>query len=272
MRGRSIVTSSLFNSMFNILGNLSRFNHSYLAICLLSLSLGMTNPALAEYKKPKNTKNDAPSSQSTGIAATRSGSCNLGDNKTKANSATLTALAPYGHVGQSAATNPTFAWYIPDRESYPVEFWLYESDPTGYQGKGKQVYQTRLQSSAGIMTYALPIKASLVPGQTYIWQVAVICNPNSPSQTLVVNNQVEIVKIDPATSSKLDRAENPVTKANMYAQSSLWYDALAEVALLNDSQAQDTTVKLLNQLANIERDSDSLKQIVQQLRAKSYMH
>lgn len=70
-------------------------------------------------------------------------------NKTKADSATLTTLATYGHVGQSTATNPTFAWYIPDRQSYPVESWLYESDPASYGGKGEQVYQTRLSSSAG---------------------------------------------------------------------------------------------------------------------------
>ena len=226
----------------------------------------MANPAQAEYKKPETQgSNDAPSSQSTGIAATRSGSCNLGDNKTKADSATLTTLAPYGHVGQSTATNPTFAWYISDRESYPVEFWLYESDPNSYGGKGKQVYQTRLSSSAGIMTHSLPTEVSLVPGKTYVWQVAVICNPNSPSQSLVVNNRVKIVEIDPAIASQLNSAEDPVTKANIYATSGLWYDALAEVALLEDPQAQDATVKLLDQLATTEQNSNNLEQIIDSL-------
>lgn len=265
--------------MYNTLYNLSKFNHSCLAICLLCLSLGVVNPAQAEYKKPKTQgSNDAPSSQSTGIAATRSGSCNLGDNKTKADSATLTTLAPYGHIGQSASTNPTFIWHVPDRESYPVEFWLYESDPASYGGKGERVYQTRLSSSAGIMTHSLPTEVSLVPGQTYVWQVAIICNPNSPSQSLVVNNRVKIVEVDPATTSQLNNAENPVTKADVYAQSGLWYDALAEVALLEDPQAENATIKLISQLAatennsvepkNIETHQQNLKQIIESLQQK----
>ena len=248
--------------MLNTLCNLYRFNNSYLAICLLCLSLGMANPARAEYKKPKNTKNDAPSDKSTGIAATR-GTCSpASDNSEKANSATLTALAPYGHVGQSAATNPIFTWYISDRESYPVEFWLYESDPAGYQGKGKQVYQTRLSSSAGITTHSLPTEVSLVPGQTYIWQVAIICNPNSLSQSLVVNNRVEIVEIDPTATSQLDSTDDLVTKADIYANSGLWYDAIAEVAASpNDPQARDATIKLISQLAATEDNSVEPKNI-----------
>ena len=216
--------------MLNTLSTLFRFKNSCLAICLLGLSLGITNPALAEYKKPKTQKNDAPSSQSTGIAAIRGTCDSTSDSSQKTNNATLTALAPYGHVGQSSATNPTFTWYISDRESYPVEFWLYESDSNGYQGKGKQVYQTKLSSSAGIMSHSLPTEVSLVPGKTYIWQVAVICNPNSPSQTLVVNNQIKIVEIDPATTSQLNSTEDSIAKANIYANSGLWYDAIAEVA------------------------------------------
>ena len=250
--------------------NLFKLNNGYLIICLLYLFLGIINPAQAEYKKPKtNQSNDAPSPQSTGIAATRGG-CNPADNHLKANTPPLTTLAPYGHVGQSAATNPTFTWYIPERESYPVEFWLYESDPDSYGSKGKQVYQTRLSSSTGIMTHALPSEISLVPGKTYIWQVAVICNPNSPSQSLVVNNRIEIVELASATRSQLNNTENPVTKANIYASSGLWYDAIAEVTTLpNDSQAKDTTIQLLSQLAATEQDSSNLEQIIQKLTANS---
>ena len=244
--------------MSKTLNNLSKFKNSYfIAICLWCLSLGITNPANAEYKKPKTpTGNDAPNSQTTSIAATR-GVCNLASDSSKqvAKDATLTALAPYSHVGQSSATNPTFTWYIPDRESYPMEFWLYEFDPTSYGGKGKQVYQAKLASSAGIMTHSLPTKqAGLTPGKTYIWQVALICNPNSPSQSLVVNNQVKIVEVDPTLKTQLNNSSDYLTKADIYAQAGLWYDALAEVATMpNDPQAQDLTLKLISQLAQTEQ-------------------
>ncbi|NJK58465.1 MAG: DUF928 domain-containing protein [Pleurocapsa sp. SU_5_0] len=274
--------------MPNTLYNLYRFKHSYsLAICLWCLSLGMTHPAQAEYKKPPTpTGNDAPDAQTTSIAATR-GVCNPAADRSeqKANSATLTALAPYSHVGQSSSTHPTFTWYLPDQESYPMEFWLYEFDPTSYDGKGKQVYQAKLSSSAGIMTHALSKEqASLSPGKTYVWQVAVICNPNSPSQSLVVNNRVKIVPVDPTITTQLNnssdgdypkglaypkvyplgsrRAPRTLTdrlkRSDIYAQAGLWYDALAEVATMpNDPQAQNLTLKLISQLAATEQAKNS---------------
>lgn len=241
--------------------NLFKLNNGSLIICLLFLSLGMIDPAQAEYKKPKTKGgNDAPSGQSTGVAATRSGSCNPADNNLKTNAPTFATLAPYEHVGQSANTNPTLTWYIRDRESYPVEFGLYEFDPTKYNGTGKQIYQTSLSSSMGIMTHSLPTEVSLVPGKTYVWEVAVICNPNSPSQSLVANNRIEIVEIASATASQLDLAENSATKADIYAQSALWYDALAEVtASPKDPTAQDATIKLISQLAAMEGNSPEVK-------------
>jgi len=250
--------------MPNTLCNLYKFKNNYLlATCLFCLSLGMTNPAQAEYKKPKTkTGNDAPNSQTTSIAATR-GVCNPSSSspEQKAKEATFTALAPYSHVGQSTASNPTFSWYIPERQSYPLEFWLYEFDPSSYGGKGKQVYQAKLSSSSGIMTHSLPTKqVSLTPGKTYIWQVAVICNPNSPSQSLVVNNQVKIVEVDPIITTQLNNSSssNRVAKANIYAQAGLWYDALAEVATQpKDPQAQDFTIKLISQLAATEQPDSS---------------
>jgi hypothetical protein len=250
--------------MLNTLYNLFGFKNSYfLTICLWCLSLGMTHPAQAEYKKPETpTGNDAPNSQTTSIAATR-GVCNPVANRLeqKVNPATLTALAPYSHVGQSSNTHPTFTWYLPDQESYPIEFWMYEFDPSSYDGKGKQVYQAKLSSSAGITTHTLPEKqASLSPGKTYVWQVAVICNPNSPSQSLVINNRVKIVPVDPTITTQLNNSGdiNYVTRAKIYAQAGLWYDALAEVATVaNDPQAQDFTLKLISQLAATEQANNS---------------
>lgn len=253
-----ITTGNPSTPMLNTLCRLYRFKNSYfLAVYLCCLSLAITNPAQAEYKKPKNQAgNDAPNSQTTSIAAAR-GVCNPGSDRLepKANSATLTTLAPYSHVGQSNATNPTFTWYIPDRESYLMEFWLYEFDPTSYDSKGKQIYEAKLASTAGVMSHTLPKKqVSLSPGKTYIWQVALICNPNSPSQSLVINNQIEIVEVDPTLKTQLNNSSDRLTKANIYAQVGLWYDALAEVATMpKDPQAQDLTLKLISQLAQTEQ-------------------
>jgi hypothetical protein len=52
-----------------------------------------------------------------------------------------------------------------------------------------------LSSTPGIMTYTLPSDFSgLTTGQKYIWQVFLVCNPNSPSQSLVVGAAINIVE------------------------------------------------------------------------------
>lgn len=68
--------------------------------CTLILSLILTNTAIAEYTPPKN-----PSSPktATGSNGTRTNEC-TGNGKT-----TLTALAPFAHVGQTVSVQPTFA-------------------------------------------------------------------------------------------------------------------------------------------------------------------
>ena len=259
------MTENNFTPMLDTLYNLCRFKNSNLvAICLVCLSLGIINPAFAEYKKPPSTKNDAPSSQATGLGGIR-GICQQSQNNSEENSklGNLTALAPYTHVGHSASTNPTFTWYVPDPEPYPIKFSLYELSLTDdSQNKATEIYRVELKNASGIMTHSLPTEqANLTPGKTYLWQVTVVCNRARPSENIMVSNRVKIVETDPNISTKISAISKSdrVAKADIYAQAGLWYDALAEVATAqNDPQAIDYTAKLVSQLAAIEeQDSDS---------------
>ncbi|HHP7230511.1 MAG TPA: DUF928 domain-containing protein [Xenococcaceae cyanobacterium] len=236
------------------------------------LTLGIICPVLAEYKKPSSTSNDAPRSGSTGVTATRGICPNSQDSfEQKANSGSLTALAPYAHVGRSASTNPTLTWYVPDPEPYPIKFTLYELDLTdNSQNKATKIYEVELKNPSGIMTHSLPTEqVNLIPERDYMWQVTVICNRARPSENIMVGSQIKIVEADPniatqisaisesdlQSSSEADR----VAKADIYAKAGFWYDAIAEVATAKgDPQADDYTVKLISQLAAMEdRDSDS---------------
>jgi hypothetical protein len=109
------------------------------------------------------------------------------------------------------------------------------------------------------MTHALSKEqASLSPGKTYVWQVAVICNPNSPSQSLVINNRVKIVPVDPTITTQLNNSRDALKRSDIYAQAGLWYDALAEIATMpNDPQVQDLTLKLISQLAATEEPDNN---------------
>jgi hypothetical protein len=242
------------------------WNSTFLTSCLLCLSLGVTNTVLAEYTKPQGTRNDAPKGESTTITGSRGkGSCS------EQATTKLTPLAPHSHSGQSANSHPTFAWHIPDTEPYPVEFRLYEYDATQRNGEGKTIAKETLSSTPGIMSYTLPSDSpGLSVGKKYIWQVILVCNPNSPSQSLVVGTEINIVNQSAKIKAKLNNTSNNITKADIYAEAGLWYDALAEVVVTpQDPQAKAFTTKLIEQLTAIETQNhaNELEKILQALTA-----
>jgi hypothetical protein len=230
------------------------WNSTFVTSCLLCLSLGIDRAALAEYKKPSTTRNDAPQGESTTITGIRGGgSCS------EVATTKLTALAPYSHMGHSVNPHPTFAWYVPDAGAYPVQFRLNEYDSTAQNTKGKTIVKETLSSSLGIMTYALPSDLPpLTAGKTYTWQVVVICNPNSPSQSLVVSSEMKIVNLPPEIATQLNNTQDRTIAADIYAKAGIWYDALAQVVNIpNNPQTQSYTTQLIEQLAAIERQNYS---------------
>jgi hypothetical protein len=257
---------SKINKQKMVQGLQNFWNSTFLTSCLLCLSLGVTNTAIAEYKKPPGTRNDAPKGESTTITGIRGqGSCS------ERATTKLTALAPYSHSGQSANSHPTFAWHIPDTETYPVLFKLYEYDTTQRNSKGKTIAKETLSSTPGIMSYTLPSDSpGLSVGKKYIWEVVVICNPNSPSQSLVVDADIKIVTQPAEIKAQLNNTKNNIAKADIYAEAGLWYDALAEVVVPpDDPQAKAFTTKLIEQLTTIETQNHAheLKKIIQALSA-----
>ncbi|MGV2830704.1 DUF928 domain-containing protein [Myxosarcina sp. GI1(2024)] len=230
------------------------WNSTFLTSCLLCLTIGISHTALAEYKQPPNTKDDAPDSRTTTISGVRgTGGCS-GKETTN-----LTALGPYSHIGATAATHPTFVWYVPDRDVYPVEFQIYEYEAASVDGKRELVFEAELESSPGIMSYTLPQeREGLSQENKYVWQVAVVCNPNRPSESLVVSTQIKVVDMPANLISQLNSVSDPVAKADIYAEAGLWYDALAEVATAqNNPQAREYMAQTLVQLAEMEQEKNA---------------
>lgn len=233
---------------------LEKYINSKLATsCILTGSLAIATGALAEYKPPANQ--NPPSSRTTSTVA-RSGGCQ-GQGGT-----TLTALAPNSHVGQTSSPRPTFAWFVPDSQSYPLEFRLYQYEPSGDRTK---IQAINLQSQPGIMTLSLPeAQLELTVGQRYRWQVVLLCNPNRPSEALVAEADIDVVEMPSALAGELAAKHNSLEKAALYAESGLWYDALGEAL---QPTARTTLQSLLVDLASIEApgspQSDRLSQIVE---------
>lgn len=219
---------------------------------LVSVSLWVAPVAVAKYRPP--TKPSAP--KDTGTNTTRGGSCD------RTATIGLTPLVPFSHVGQTSSQHPTFVWFVPDRQSYPLQFRLFN------KASRQQLYRTQLPSQPGVMQFSLPQKQpALAIGQVYRWQVVLVCNPSTPVTNVVVAADIKVVKPATALQTQLAAAQTPQQKIDVYAESGLWYDALA-AAVTVSYKAQNSTplLELLNALAALEGQplkdwSDRLRQI-----------
>ena len=209
--------------------------------CTLSLLLSVTSVALAEYVPPPD---QPPPKGNTSSSGPRGGCASNTD-------VPLTVLAPIKHVGQTASVRPTFAWFVPDTKSFPLEFKLFEV--TG-NNSFKLVEKLDLQSSSGIMKLSLPEdKPGLAVGQRYLWQIALKCDSNYPSTWVVARAQIEVVEMPPNLKTVLSTTKNSQEITEVYARASLWYDALREaLETAEGSRLGAIASSLLADLAKLE--------------------
>jgi hypothetical protein len=209
---------------------------------------GSTNPTDTRYNPPPPTS--GPTGSRRGGTGTR-GIC--ADKEI-----TLTALAPLSHTGRTISTHPTFAWFVSEATSQPIEVSLYEY-VTG--SKVKRIYKTQLQPSQGstlqgMMQFTLPeTEPELIVGRRYLWQAALLCNLNHSSNDLVAEATIDVVAAPPNLKTALAATKNSLQKAQLYAASSFWYDALAET--LDNPQAKAFRLSLLRDLEQLETPKDA---------------
>ena len=132
---------------------------------------------------------------------------------------------PDGRV-QTRSTRPSFAWYVHESRSMPLEFRIYRqprlAEPTSGSGmrlgQGQAVDPADAElvielaheafvSRPGIMTLALPESVPpLLPGETYWWQVEMQCDPADPSSNIFAEARLEILSAS-APPQRYERLE-----------------------------------------------------------------
>ena len=226
--------------------------NSLVTSCVLSLSLAVIPAALADYQ-PDPTQ--PPPKGNTTSSGPRGG-CESIDEPP------LTVLAPHKHVGLTTSTHPTFAWFVPNSKPFPMEFTLFAYGP---DNNLKLVQKISLKSSPGIMKLSLPKdKPGLALGQSYLWQVSISCNPNSPSSDVVAEAEIQVVEMSPTLKNALSATENRLERAKLYAEAGLWYNALSEaLGSAENARLGQVASTLLEDLAKLEKPEDS--QILREL-------
>jgi hypothetical protein len=219
------------------------WSYSWYTICLAGILITVITSAVAEYKKPSTTS--APDSKTTTSAASRGGCLNK-------NNTELTAIAPYSHIGQTTSTHPTFAWFIPDGEYFPLEFHLLEYSDSN---KPKTIYKQNLVSSPGIMDLTLPQnQPDLAVGKKYRWQVVMRCTRYLAVVTMA---EMEVITPTQELQAELSKTSGTARRADVYAQTGLWYDALQISLKAAKFQRLELQNKLIQELIVLENNSNN---------------
>ena len=216
-----------------------------LTILSVCLSMSIATAAIAEYKKPKTTS--APDARTTTSSATRGGCLNNRDNNHN-----LTAIAPYSHIGQTTSSHPTFAWFVPDLEYFPLEFHLEEYTA---DSQFKTVYRQKLSSKPGIMSLSLPQNVpGLTAGTKYRWKVVMRC---TRYKAVVTMAEIKVVAPTPKFKTAFSKTSGTSRLVDLYGANGLWYDALETTLNAADFHQIELQNQLIQELAAVESKTSS---------------
>lgn len=184
----------------------------------------------------------------TGSTATRGG-CQAAATTNPTAPFAIAPLAPRDHIGLTSATRPTLTWYVTEPQSYPIELALFAY---GASGRGALIHKFKLPSQPGMMQWTLPAdQPGLQVGQSYVWQVALLCNAQRPSKNPWVESVLTVVELPAAVQRTLATTTDPAQRINAYADANLWYEAIAET--LRHPAAKPLRLTLLQQLSELEQ-------------------
>ncbi|MBH0200528.1 MAG: DUF928 domain-containing protein [Nitrospira sp.] len=156
----------------------------------------------------------------------------------------ISALAP-DHVGLTLQAQPVLYWFAQTEQDMPYEFVLIADNAEA------PVLETRLPQPArpGIQQIRLSdYNVKLSPGERYQWSVALILDSEEPSGNIVAKGIIERVdrdKLELPLPSVIAKADAP----RCFAQSGVWYDAVAAISDLIQSNQREG--ELLRQRASL---------------------
>ncbi|MDF5726753.1 MAG: DUF928 domain-containing protein [Rhizonema sp. PD38] len=221
--------------------NTKIFDPRVITFCTLSLLLAVVPTAIAEYRPPRTQKTPTDYSKSGGVRG-------CPEDKIP-----LTILAPQKYVGETTSVHPTFAWFV--SKSYDVSFRLFEFDQNG---EPKDLIKpVSIQKSSGISNYSLPEnQPALIIGKKYLWQVSIRC----PQGDLIQAAEFTVKQTLSTLSNQFLTRKDGLQKLDLYAEASLWYNALEEALKLTENQKEKAVSNLLRDLALSEQPQPDAKQ------------
>jgi len=159
----------------------------------------------------------------------------------------MSAIVPDISNGYTTAERPTFLAYIPETYAEEAFFSVQDDD-------GNQHYQATvpLPETPGVVSFSMPEEApALEVGQTYHWFVVALCNQKlEPDSPLAIGSVQRTDRDAVPAGTTLEEVE-------ALAEAGIWYDTVAALAQLRQSQPENTAVSAAWQelLSSVELDA-----------------
>lgn len=149
----------------------------------------------------------------------------------------LHLLAPSDHVAQTVTARPTFLVYVSKPKAL-IRYTLIEP------GVLEPIADKRVQlEEAGITKLEIPETApELTIGKEYRWTVTIICNQERPSENIYAHTTLTRITKTSDLASKLATASTERSVALIYAESGVWYDAIANIYKAYENNPHNTEV------------------------------
>lgn len=224
----------------------------YLAIAFLSVMAGARILMAAEPEAPATSPSAAPALEAPKLVY-----------KPPANSGRMPTRVSGGARGDSGV-DAKLEPLIPNEmalttEAQPSLFW-YQSKPAKAKFELAIVEPKNPKpllsltspdaDKAGIHRVKLTRhKVELKPDVLYEWSVAIVPDPENRSKDIVTKGALKRVKATPELTDLLAKASDDATKAAVYAEAGIWYDALE--AITNAIEANPNNVSLKEQRASL---------------------
>jgi hypothetical protein len=156
----------------------------------------------------------------------------------------LTAIVPETNVGLTTQAAPPLFAYIPTNNAAFAELRLLK------EATGEDVYVSQVSMpaattpgyahKASILSLDLPATVTLEPGESYLWALMLVCNPDNRAEDIVVTAVVQradngyLSTLPTEVSSQLNGIDtaSPSEKLTIYSSAGLWQDLLAQLSTL----------------------------------------
>lgn len=175
----------------------------------------------------------------------------------------LTALVPTveGRVwGLTASEHPAFWFYLPSAltTNVSIEFVLQDK-------ADRELYRTQFtptDTQPGLIQLKVPETAPAIePGQSYVWTLAIYCDPDQPSELVFVQGSIQRTSLTTDQQRQIAAAA-PLERSRLYSEFGLWYDALATLGDLRQTNSAQTEAAWNALLQRAELEAVSNQPIV----------